>query len=106
MATIFSQQTTDYDGSSSPNVGTGEIKISFSVNLEGYSDLQIMVRADGSSDEFQPLPLPGIENVREKSIWWSDVLKIDVEGLEYYYKWTKRNIRGSTATVTATLTEL
>lgn len=100
MANIFENQTSDYDGSASPAVGVAPIRIAFAVMPANYSSLRIMARPAGTSDPFIPMKFPDDNYAQAES----DIFKVDVTGLEYYYQWEKRENIGST-TVTATLTE-
>lgn len=100
MANIFENQTSNYDGSASPTVGVAPVRVAFHTAPANYSHLRVMARPAGSDDPFIAMKFPDGFAQSE-----SDIFRVDVTGLEYYYQWTiNEKVAGNTP-VSATLTE-
>ena len=90
MAEIFDQSTA-YDGSSSPTTGSTNVKMNFVVDKKYKSRLRLYTRENGTDHEYK---------VPEGCEWYESASKkIDLTGDQYYWEWKLL----STDTVTGSL---
>lgn len=77
MAEIFDQSTA-YDGSSSPTTGSTEVHVNFAVNKKYKSRLQLFTRENGNNNHAYKCI---------KTCYESEEFKVDLTGDQYYWVW-------------------